>query len=144
MNELREEFFRYIEAHPAWDKRTRSLVIAEAKETSIKIRALVSAADPDKLWTLRCDVREALITYVQEQHPAHLVKTRVAVQDFPAQPLALARPALVFGHDDVTSASAGRPDIDSRRPPSAASGDTRSIKSSASDSGQPSDTQPKN
>jgi small-conductance mechanosensitive channel len=110
VSELREEFFRYIEAHPAWDKRTRSLVIAEARETSIQIRALVSAADPDKLWTLRCDIREALITYVQEQHPAHLVKTRVAVQDSPAQPFALARPALIFGHEDAANASAGRPD----------------------------------
>jgi hypothetical protein len=36
-----------------------------AKETSIQLRALVSASDPDKLWTLRCEVREALISYVR-------------------------------------------------------------------------------
>jgi len=65
VNELRAEFSRCVEAHPAWDRRTKSLVISDAKEGSIQIRALVSAADPDKLWTLRCDVREALISYVQ-------------------------------------------------------------------------------
>jgi hypothetical protein len=79
VDELRAEFFRYLESHPAWDKRTKSLVITDAKETSIQIRALVSAADPDKLWNLRCDVREALISYVRERHPAHLVRTRVAI-----------------------------------------------------------------
>ena len=47
--ELREEFFRYIETHPGWDKRVKSLVVTDAKETSNQIRALVSAADPDKL-----------------------------------------------------------------------------------------------
>jgi len=89
VNELREEFFRYVEAHPAWDQRTKSLVISEARETSIQIRALVSAADPDKLWALRCDVREALISYVREKYPTHLVKTRVNVQSLPAQSMAL-------------------------------------------------------
>ena len=105
VNELREEFFRYVEAHPAWDKRTKSLVITDAKETSIQIRALVSAADPDKLWTLRCDVREALIYYVQEKHPTHLVRTRVTVQPLPAQSMALTQSSHIFGQEDGTQES---------------------------------------
>ncbi len=109
VNELREEFFRCVESHPAWDRRTKSLVITDAKETSIQIRALVSAADPDKLWTLRCDVREALITYVQQKHPTHLVRTRVSVQTLPPQTMALTQPALNFGQEDGTSPSAARP-----------------------------------
>jgi hypothetical protein len=91
VGELREEFFRYVETHPGWDKRVKSLVVTDAKETSIQIRALVSAADPDKLWTLRCDVREALISYVQEKHRIHLVRTRVSVQA--SSPQALNEPA---------------------------------------------------
>jgi small-conductance mechanosensitive channel len=100
VNELRAEFSRYVEAHPAWDRRTKSLVISDAKEGSIQIRALVSAADPDKLWTLRCDVREALISYVQEKHPTRLVKTRVAVQTLPVPPTRLTQPAFISGQDD--------------------------------------------
>jgi hypothetical protein len=105
VNELREEFFRYVEAHPAWDKRKKSLVVTDAKETSIQIRALVSAADPDKLWTLRCDVREALIYYVQDKHPTHLVRTRVSVQPSPAQSMALTQSSLSFGQEDGTHES---------------------------------------
>jgi small-conductance mechanosensitive channel len=92
VGELREEFYRYVETHPGWDKRVKSLVVTDAKETSIQIRALVSAADPDKLWTLRCDIREALISYVREKHPTHLVRTRVSVQ--PTSLQALSEPAL--------------------------------------------------
>jgi small-conductance mechanosensitive channel len=94
VNELREEFFRYVDAHPAWDGRKKSMVITDAKETSIQIRALVSASDPDKLWTLRCDVREAMISYVREKHPAHLVRTRVAVQALESQSLASRRDSI--------------------------------------------------
>ena len=114
VDELREEFFRYVEAHPAWDKRTKSLVITDAKETSIQIRALVSAADPDKLWTLRCDVREALITFVQQKHPTHLVRTRVTVQTLPAQTMTLPQPALNFGQEDGTNALVPGLDTDER------------------------------
>jgi small-conductance mechanosensitive channel len=85
VDELRAEFHRYIEGHPAWDKRKKSLVVTDAKETSMQLRVLVSAADPEKLWDLRCDVREALITYVQDKYPAHLVKTRLVVQALPSQ-----------------------------------------------------------
>jgi small-conductance mechanosensitive channel len=97
VNELREEFDRYMEGHPGWDKRKKSLEITDAKETSMQLRALVSAADPDKLWALRCDVREALISYVQEKHPSHLVKTRLVVQALPAQNPALNQPPLRQG-----------------------------------------------
>jgi small-conductance mechanosensitive channel len=109
VNELREEFFRYVDAHPAWDQRVKSLVVAEAKETSIQIRALVSAADPDKLWTLRCEVREALISYVRERHPTHLVRTRVSVQSLPTPSTTLPQPAFILGQADGTSTSASRP-----------------------------------
>jgi small-conductance mechanosensitive channel len=109
VNELREEFFRYVGAHPAWDGRVKSLVVADAKETSIQIRALVSAADPDKLWILRCEVREALISYVQKNHPTHLVRTRISVQSLPAPSTTLPQPAFIVGQEDGTSTSVSRP-----------------------------------
>jgi small-conductance mechanosensitive channel len=109
VNELREEFFRYVNAHPAWDGRVKSLVVADAKETSIQIRALVSAADPDKLWILRCEIREALISYVRENHPTHLVRTRISVQSLPTPSATLPQPAFILGQEDGTSTSVSRP-----------------------------------
>ena len=110
VNELREEFLRYVETHPAWDRRVKSLVVTDARETSMQIRVLVSAADPDKLWTLRCDVREALICYVQEKHPTHLVRTRISLHPSPTQSTAPNQPALISGREDGTNTFARRGD----------------------------------
>jgi small-conductance mechanosensitive channel len=93
INELREYFCQYLETHPAWDKRTRSLVVTDAKETAMQVRVLISAANPDQLWTLRCDVREALICFVQDKHPQNLPMTRVLVQSGTGSPPAIQPPA---------------------------------------------------
>jgi small-conductance mechanosensitive channel len=110
VNELREQFLRYVETHPAWDRRVKSLVVTDAKETSMQIRVLVSAADPDKLWTLRCDVREALICYVQEKHPDHLVRTRISLHPSPAPSTAPTQPALISAREDGAKTLARRGD----------------------------------
>ena len=47
--------------------------------TSSLRRALVSATDASKAWDLRCEVREKLIAFVQENHPDCLPRLRAAV-----------------------------------------------------------------
>jgi small-conductance mechanosensitive channel len=79
LEEVRAEFARVLAAHPLWDKRVQALQLTDAREGSIQLRALVSAADPDALWTLRCDVREALVRFVRERYPSCLVRTRVVM-----------------------------------------------------------------
>ena len=79
LEEVRAEFARVLAAHPLWDKRVQALQLTEAREGSIQLRALVSAANPDALWTLRCDVREALVGFVRERYPSCLVRTRVVM-----------------------------------------------------------------
>ncbi|HEY0791965.1 MAG TPA: mechanosensitive ion channel family protein [Chthoniobacterales bacterium] len=79
--DLRGEFLRILEGHPLWDRRSHALEVTEARELSIQVRAVVSAADPEALWKLRCDVREALVRFVREKHPACLVRTRVIIAE---------------------------------------------------------------
>jgi len=43
----------------------------------VELRALMSAPDAPSAWDLRCEVREALVTYLQRQHPGSLPRTRV-------------------------------------------------------------------
>ncbi len=80
---LRAEMDRFLDAHPLWDGRTRNLQVTDARENCLQFRALVSAADPDKLWTLRCDLRAALVRFVRESHPSCLVRTRLNVEALP-------------------------------------------------------------
>jgi small-conductance mechanosensitive channel len=77
VDELRHELDRYLQTHPDWDKRVGKIQVTEAREGSVQLRALVSAADPDKLWSLRCDVRERLIGFVHKNYPDCLPRARV-------------------------------------------------------------------
>jgi hypothetical protein len=49
----------------------------------LQLRALVSASDGDKLWDLRCFVREKLITFLQQNFPESLPKVRVELASSP-------------------------------------------------------------
>jgi small-conductance mechanosensitive channel len=63
---MRQELDRILENHPCWDKRTKGVVVTDAKERTLEVRVLVSAANSDKLWNLRVDVREKLVKWLQE------------------------------------------------------------------------------
>ena len=55
----------YVEKNVSWDGRKCTLQVTEATDRAMTLRALVSAADADRLWTLRCDVREHLVSLMQ-------------------------------------------------------------------------------
>ncbi|MBC8033996.1 MAG: mechanosensitive ion channel, partial [Chitinophagaceae bacterium] len=78
IEEIRKEFNRLMELSPIWDKKVSALQVTEALENTIQIRALISASDSGKSFDLRCYIRENLITFISENYPASLPKTRVA------------------------------------------------------------------
>ncbi|MBC7171322.1 MAG: mechanosensitive ion channel, partial [Polyangiaceae bacterium] len=64
--EVRRAFDAFVEAHPQWDRRTKSLVVFEVRERTIELRALVSAKNADDVFALRCDVREWLVAHLRD------------------------------------------------------------------------------
>ncbi len=76
---LRDELTRLLEASPLWDKRVNVLQVTDAKERTVEIRALMSAEDSPTAWDLRVYVREGLITFLQENYPESLPRTRVVL-----------------------------------------------------------------
>jgi small-conductance mechanosensitive channel len=78
---VRERLRTLVEAHPLWNKKVWALEVTDATERTIQLRALVSAADGDALWKLRCDVREQLIDFLQREHPGCLPKVRTRAED---------------------------------------------------------------
>ncbi|MDP3981872.1 MAG: mechanosensitive ion channel, partial [Chlamydiota bacterium] len=55
---LREKLKRLLSASPYWDQKVCNVQVTDAKEQTLELRALMSAADSSSLWNLRCDVRE--------------------------------------------------------------------------------------
>jgi len=52
------------------------LQVTDTKQTTIEVRALVSASDPGKVFDLRCEVREGLIEFLCRNHPESLPRQR--------------------------------------------------------------------
>jgi len=77
---LRKELGRLLESNPLWDKRVKVLQITNASEKTIEVRALMSASSSGNAFDLRCDVREGLIKFVQENFPDSLPHGRTIVE----------------------------------------------------------------
>jgi small-conductance mechanosensitive channel len=76
---LRAELTRILEASTLWDRQVNVLQVTDAKEHTLEIRALASAADAGLAWDLRCEVREKLVDFVQRNYPDSLPRFRTFV-----------------------------------------------------------------
>ncbi|WP_379548822.1 mechanosensitive ion channel family protein [Qipengyuania sp. DSG2-2] len=76
---IRQEFTRFIEAHPLWDKRTVSVLVTEAYPESVEVRMAVSANTVADLFNLRCAAREHMIAWLNEHQPEALIRHRLEV-----------------------------------------------------------------
>lgn len=76
---LREELKRILKGSAHWDGRAWALQVTAATERTLELRALMSAADSPSAWELRCEVREKLLTYLQQYHPHSLPRLRADI-----------------------------------------------------------------
>jgi small-conductance mechanosensitive channel len=74
---LRECLTAILRQSPHWDGKVNVLQVTDAREHVVEIRALASAADASLAWDLRCEIREKLLGFLQEHHPAALPRLRV-------------------------------------------------------------------
>ncbi len=73
---IREALAEIVKTCPDWDGNVWSLQVTNTTAQVIELRALVSASDSTKLWNLRCEVREKLVAFVQDNYPGSLPKIR--------------------------------------------------------------------
>ncbi|MGE0705366.1 MAG: mechanosensitive ion channel family protein [Vicinamibacterales bacterium] len=80
LDALRAELTRILEASSHWDGKVNVLQVTDAKPHVIEVRALASAADASIAWNLRCEVREKLVTFVQQKYPESLPRFRATLE----------------------------------------------------------------
>jgi small-conductance mechanosensitive channel len=78
--ELRQQVGEIVASSPHWDKGFWNLQVTEAGERTMRLRVLASAADSDRAWDVRCEIREKLITHLQERYPWALPKIRATIE----------------------------------------------------------------
>jgi len=80
---IRAELKRLLDENPLWDRRAWGLVVTEATDRTLQLRALMSAANSGDAWDLRCHVREKLVEFLQREHPEALPKVRASIDRGP-------------------------------------------------------------
>ena len=76
IDKVREKYESLLKQNPLWDGRVRAIQITDCKERVIEVRVLMSSTNASDLFDLRCHIREQLITYIQQNYPETLPKTR--------------------------------------------------------------------
>jgi len=76
---VRDELTKIVSRSKLWNGQVVNLQVTDAKQETIELRALVSAADAPTAFDLRCEVREALIAFLQREYPHALPKRRAEV-----------------------------------------------------------------
>jgi hypothetical protein len=79
LDALRAELSRLLEASQYWDGKVNALQVTDAKEHTLEIRALASAADASLAWDLRCEIREKLVAFIQQNYPESLPRLRASL-----------------------------------------------------------------
>ena len=82
---VRAELRAVCEGSPLWDGRVCVLQVTDAVGGSLRLRALVSAADAAALWDLRCLVRERLVAWIWQHQRDSVPRVRADLtEDSPA------------------------------------------------------------
>ncbi|WP_289060092.1 mechanosensitive ion channel domain-containing protein [uncultured Zobellia sp.] len=81
---LRKELTRILKNTDLWDGEVNNIQVTDSKANHIEIRALMSAIDSSTAWDLRVHVREKLITFLQENYPESLPRTRLRLENMEA------------------------------------------------------------
>jgi small-conductance mechanosensitive channel len=80
LDAIRDELDRILRSSPSWDGKVKGLQVTNAREHTLEIRALASAANASLAWDLRCEVREKLVEFLQRHHPEGLPRVRAEMQ----------------------------------------------------------------
>jgi small-conductance mechanosensitive channel len=70
--EMREKLSEFCKENRLWDGRVCVLQVTGASGDSIELRALASARTSPDAWDLRCDIRERMIVWLQDNYPEAL------------------------------------------------------------------------
>jgi len=77
---IRAELQRILKSSELWDGKVCVLQVTNTSERTVELRALVSAADASTAWSLRCQVREKMVDFIQKNYPDALPKLRAEFQ----------------------------------------------------------------
>jgi len=86
--EIRVKLLELLQLSPLWDREVWGLQVTKAGEQVLELRALMSAVDAPTAWDLRCEVREKLVAWLQQNYPESLPRMRtLTFKDGTSEPM---------------------------------------------------------
>jgi len=76
---LREKVEEIAHASPLWDRKVVNVQVTDFREHVMEIRILVSASSSSRQFDIRCEVREKLIAFIQQNYPSALPRLRTDI-----------------------------------------------------------------
>lgn len=73
---VRAKLKEIVEASKLWDGKVINLQVTDCTDTTVQLRALVSAASGPAVWDLRCEVREKMLAFFQSDLADFLPRRR--------------------------------------------------------------------
>lgn len=77
---VRRKLEEFAQASALWDKQVVNLQVTESLQDTMLLRALVSASTSPKAWDLRCEIREKMIRFLQQEYPGGLPRQRLTIE----------------------------------------------------------------
>jgi small-conductance mechanosensitive channel len=80
---IRTKFEEVARASKLWDGNVLNMQVTDVTERTIQVRAIVSARNSGQNWDLRCEVREKVLAFLQNEYPEALPRWRAEITDLP-------------------------------------------------------------
>lgn len=80
IDEIRERMEGFVRESSYWDGKVVNLQVTDSASDVVELRGLMSARTSPRLWELRCEVREKLLTWLQNAHPHALPRARATFE----------------------------------------------------------------
>jgi len=81
VDSVRKKLSEIVAQSKLWNGKVVNLQVTDCKETTIELRALISADNAGAVADLRAEVREKLIDFLQREHPHALPRRRNEISD---------------------------------------------------------------
>jgi hypothetical protein len=81
---VRAKFLELLKESKLWDGQVGVLHVTDAKEQTIELRGLMSATSAGESSDLRNEIREKLLSWLQEAYPHALPRARIEVGNLPS------------------------------------------------------------
>ncbi|MGY6706230.1 mechanosensitive ion channel family protein [Roseinatronobacter sp.] len=85
VGDIRRTVAAFLDENPLWDRDVVAVQVTDFREFVMEVRVLASASSAPNAFDLRCELREHLATFLQENYPRALPRLRSTV-DIPAHP----------------------------------------------------------